>query len=176
MGMQITGIAHGIAPLSVAYCCQIKFCASFPYHNYQFWESQHIPLRLSCRLLLNWLLMELPRGARKGTRSERRCQSRCVCRQKHEAQEKESMIFQSPKSDDSASEYWARKVEGKFSKKSGFWHLQKSGFGREPQNEPQDNLRVQKSLRKVRKTPDFLSKSGVFMVAEAGLEPTTSGL
>ena len=30
--------------------------------------------------------------------------------------------------------------------------------------------------RKVRKTPDFLSKSGVFMVAEAGLEPTTSGL
>ena len=30
--------------------------------------------------------------------------------------------------------------------------------------------------QKVRKTPDFLSKSGVFMVAEAGLEPTTSGL
>ena len=31
-------------------------------------------------------------------------------------------------------------------------------------------------LLKVRKTPDFLSKSGAFMVAEAGLEPTTSGL
>ena len=30
--------------------------------------------------------------------------------------------------------------------------------------------------QKVRKTPDFLTKSGVFMVAEAGLEPTTSGL
>ena len=30
--------------------------------------------------------------------------------------------------------------------------------------------------QKVEKTPDFLSKSGVFMVAEAGLEPTTSGL
>ena len=29
---------------------------------------------------------------------------------------------------------------------------------------------------KVRKTPDFDKKSGVFMVAEAGLEPTTSGL
>ena len=69
-----------------------------------------------------------------------------------------------------------RKVEEKFSKKFGFWHLQKSGFGREPQSEPQANLRVQKIPRKVRKTPDFLSKSGVFMVAEAGLEPTTSGL
>ena len=33
-----------------------------------------------------------------------------------------------------------RKVERKSSKKFGFWHLQKSGFGREPQNEPQDNL------------------------------------
>ena len=32
------------------------------------------------------------------------------------------------------------------------------------------------SLQKVRKAPNFLSKSGVFMVAEAGLEPTTSGL
>ena len=30
--------------------------------------------------------------------------------------------------------------------------------------------------QKVRKTPDFVVKSGVFMVAEAGLEPTTSGL
>ena len=30
--------------------------------------------------------------------------------------------------------------------------------------------------QKIRKTPDFLSKSGIFMVAEAGLEPTTSGL
>ena len=71
---------------------------------------------------------------------------------------------------------FTRKVGEKFSKKFGFWHLQKSGFWREPQNEPQDNLRVQKSLGKVRKTPDLLSKSGVFMVAEAGLEPTTSGL
>ena len=51
---------------------------------------------------------------------------------------------------------FTRKVGEKFSKKSGFWHLQKSGLGREPQNEPQDNLRVQKSLGKVRKTPDFL--------------------
>ena len=49
-----------------------------------------------------------------------------------------------------------RKVEEKFSKKFGFWHLQKTGFGREPQNEPQDNLRVQKSLRKVRKNTGFL--------------------
>ena len=32
----------------------------------------------------------------------------------------------------------------------------KIGIWREPQNEPQDNLRVQKSLGKVRKTPDFL--------------------
>ena len=56
-----------------------------------------------------------------------------------------------------------RKVEGKSSKKFGFWCLQKSGFGREPQSEPQDNLRSQKGQRKVRKTPDFLSKSGVFM-------------
>ena len=30
--------------------------------------------------------------------------------------------------------------------------------------------------QKVRKNTGFLSKSGVFMVAEAGLEPTTSGL
>ena len=30
--------------------------------------------------------------------------------------------------------------------------------------------------QKVRKTPDFDKKSGAFMVAEAGLEPTTSGL
>ena len=30
--------------------------------------------------------------------------------------------------------------------------------------------------QKVRKTPDFVMKSGAFMVAEAGLEPTTSGL
>ena len=65
-------------------------------------------------------------------------------------------MFQSQKNDDSASEYWARKIEEKYSKKFGFWNLQKSGFGREPQNEPQDNLRVQKSLGKVRKTPDFL--------------------
>ena len=49
-----------------------------------------------------------------------------------------------------------RKVEGKSSKKFGFFHLQKSGFGREPQNEPQDNLRVQKSTRKVRKNTGFL--------------------
>ena len=69
-----------------------------------------------------------------------------------------------------------RKVEGKSSKKFGFFHLQKSGFGREPQSEPKANLRVQKIPRKVRKTPDFLSKSGVFMAAEAGLEPTVSGL
>ena len=68
---------------------------------------------------------------------------------------------------------FTRKVGEKFSKKFGFWHLQKSGFWREPQNEPQANLRGRKILRK---TPDFLSKSGVFMVAEAGLEPTTSGL
>ena len=63
-----------------------------------------------------------------------------------------------------------RKVEEKFSKKFGFCNLQKSGFFCEPQSEPQANLRVQKIPRKVRKTPDFLSKSGVFMVAEAGLE------
>ena len=68
------------------------------------------------------------------------------------------------------------KVEGKSSKKFGFWRLQKSSFEREPQSEPQANLRVQKITRKIRKTPDFLSKSGVFMVAEAGLEPTASGL
>ena len=35
---------------------------------------------------------------------------------------------------------------------------------------------ILKIAEKVRKTPDFLLKSGVFMVAEAGLEPTTSGL
>jgi len=35
---------------------------------------------------------------------------------------------------------------------------------------------ILKITEKVRKTPDFLLKSGVFMVAEAGLEPTTSGL
>ena len=29
-----------------------------------------------------------------------------------------------------------RKVEGKSSKKFGFCHLQKAGFGSEPQNEP----------------------------------------
>ena len=69
-----------------------------------------------------------------------------------------------------------RKVEEKSSKKFGFWHLQKTGFCSEPQSEPQANLRGQKITRKIRKTPDFLSKSGVFMVAEAGLEPTTSGL
>ena len=34
-----------------------------------------------------------------------------------------------------------RKVEEKFSKKFGFWYLQKSGFGREPQNEPWGILR-----------------------------------
>ena len=56
-----------------------------------------------------------------------------------------------------------RKVEEKFSKKFGFCHLQKSGFCCEPQSEPQANLRVQEIQRKVRKTPDFLSKSGVFM-------------
>ena len=69
-----------------------------------------------------------------------------------------------------------RKVEGKSSKKFGFWRLQKTEFWREPQSEPQANLRVQKIPRKVRKTPDSLSKSSVFMVADAGLEPTTSGL
>ena len=56
-----------------------------------------------------------------------------------------------------------RKVEEKFSKKFGFCHLQKSGFCCEPQSEPQANLRGQKITRKIRKTPDFLSKSGVFM-------------
>ena len=56
---------------------------------------------------------------------------------------------------------FTRKVGEKFSKKFGFWHLQKSGFWREPQNEPQDNLRVHKIPRKVRKEPDFQSKSGV---------------
>ena len=35
---------------------------------------------------------------------------------------------------------------------------------------------ILKIAEKVRKTPDFMLKSGVFMVAEAGLEPTTSGL
>lgn len=53
---------------------------------------------------------------------------------------------------------------------------QKLGFWREPQNKPQDNLKGQKILIKIRKTPDFMLKSGAFMVAEAGLEPTTSGL
>ena len=33
---------------------------------------------------------------------------------------------------------FTRKVGEKFSKKFGFWHLQKSGFWREPQNEPQN--------------------------------------
>ena len=39
-------------------------------------------------------------------------------------------------------------------------------------------LDVQSPLfaEKVRKAPDFEMKSGAFMVAEAGLEPTTSGL
>ena len=46
---------------------------------------------------------------------------------------------------------FTRKVGEKFSKKFGFWHLQKSGFWREPQNEPQDNLRVQKIIGKVRR-------------------------
>ena len=32
------------------------------------------------------------------------------------------------------------------------------------------------SLQKVRKTPDFFQNPVFFMVAEAGLEPTTSGL
>ena len=65
----------------------------------------------------------------------------------------------------------------KIFKKVRILGLPKNGFfGREPQNEPQDNLRVQKSTRKVRKIPDFFKKSGIIMVAEAGLEPTTSGL
>ena len=107
----------------------------------------------------------------------RRCQSRCICRQKRQAQEKESMMFQSQK-----IRLFCKRVLGpakskeNLQKKFGFWYLQKSGFWREPQSEPQANLRVQKIPRKVRKTPDFLLKSGVFMVAEAGLEPTTSGL
>ena len=54
-----------------------------------------------------------------------------------------------------------RKVKGKHSNKFGFWCLQKSGFWREPQSEPQANLRVQKIQRKVIKAPDFQSKSGV---------------
>jgi len=35
---------------------------------------------------------------------------------------------------------------------------------------------ILKIAEKVRKASDFMSKSDVFMVAEAGLEPTTSGL
>ena len=41
----------------------------------------------------------------------------------------------------------------------------------------QNNKRVfSKATITVRKTPDFMMKSGVFMVAEEGLEPSTSGL
>ena len=69
-----------------------------------------------------------------------------------------------------------RKVEEKFPKKFGFRHLPKSGFGCKPQNKPHGIMEPSKAAQKVRKAPDFLSKSGAFMVAEAGLEPTTSGL
>ena len=67
--------------------------------------------------------------------------------------------------------------------KSNF--LQKVGFfpsfnfakiGANPTANPTGILSRPILRQKVRKTPDFLSKSGVFMVAEAGLEPTTSGL
>ena len=67
--------------------------------------------------------------------------------------------------------------------KSNF--LQKVGFissfnlakiGTNPTANPTGILNHSVLRQKVRKTPDFLSKSGVFMVAEAGLEPTTSGL
>ena len=44
-----------------------------------------------------------------------------------------------------------RKVEGKSSKKFGFWRLQKTEFWREPQSEPQANLRVQKAQEKLKK-------------------------
>ena len=68
-----------------------------------------------------------------------------------------------------------RKVEEKFSKKFGFCNLQKSGFCCEPQSEPQANLRVQKIPRKVRKTPDFQSKSGVFMAKNPNNDTTRFG-
>ena len=115
-----------------------------------------------------------PNCHRKG--KGRRCQSRCVCGQKRQAQEKESMIPQSQKSEYSVSEYFNPQSRKKIFKKVRILALPKNGFLREPQTEPQATLRGQKIRRKVRKAPDFLSKSGAFMVAEAGLEPTTSGL
>ena len=56
-----------------------------------------------------------------------------------------------------------RKVEGKSSKKFGFWHLEKSGFWREPQSEPQANLRGQKITRTIRKNTGFLIEIRYFM-------------
>ena len=45
-----------------------------------------------------------------------------------------------------------------------------------PKINPTDYGGPKNHFRKLEKTPDFDLKSGVFMVAEAGLEPTTSGL
>ena len=41
---------------------------------------------------------------------------------------------------------------------------------------PKAMITVSLDAVKVRKIPDFLPKSGIILVAEAGLEPTTSGL
>ena len=65
-----------------------------------------------------------------------------------------------------------RKVEGKFSKKFGFWNPPKLGFGRKPQNKPHGIFEPFKEPQKVRKTPDFLSKSGVFMCLGNTLDAT----
>ena len=114
-------------------------------------ESQHIPLHPSCRFLFNWLLTELPRGAREEHGLSADARAGVFAGRSAKPKKKRAWCSKVKKTDDSASEYWARKIEEKYSKKFGFWHLQKSGFWREPQNEPQDNLRVQKIIGKVRR-------------------------
>jgi hypothetical protein len=65
----------------------------------------------------------------------------------------------------------------RFCKKVGKTPLSKTPFfGTNPTANPTGFFGCFILPQKVRKTPDFQSKSGVFMVAEAGLEPTTSGL
>ena len=65
----------------------------------------------------------------------------------------------------------------RFCKKVGKTPLSKTPFfGTNPTANPTGFFGCFILPQKVRKAPDFLSKSGAFMVAEAGLEPTTSGL
>ena len=106
-------------------------------HDCQWRGSGHYRKRArSCQCLDHRFHLRPPNCHRKG--KGRRCQSRCVCGQKRQAQEKESMMPQSQKSEYSASEHFNQQSRRKILKKVRFFPPMILSY---PQTIPKANLK-----------------------------------